>query len=520
MPRPSGHGFLRNESGAVAVTYALALTGLIVVAGVGFDFGRLAAMDSELQNGADQAALAGATQLDGRTGACARAAAAAVDLVSNPALTASGNQMVSVASEPSCDAAGNIRFWQDRDKSTAATNESNARFIEVTVDSRSVDYAFTAIAGALYGTATATAMAGLGSSICKVPPMMICSPDPGNPFNAAGKVGWGLQATGHGDGKNGADGTVSAWGPGDFGFLEVGAGQNSELVQSLAFKQVALDCAPIDGSYPETGNPQALYDAINTRFDIYDFSAGNGTVLSSCFNGNCPAASNVVKDLVKSGTGTNGNSCRIHNSGWQLPPADRQFWPKSTPNADGSYNDTSHSPTIAAMGLPRDLCHYASFGSSCTGGAGGRFGDGNWARVDYFKTNHPGGARPPNAATITRYQTYKWELAQNNMPFGTGTGSNRQYGRPVCSTGSNDGLDRRILTVAVVKNCGSLNGSSTRVEVDEWVDVFLVEPVVDSRGNGNVADSVYMEIIGPSKVAGAGVAAAQQIRRDVPYLVR
>lgn len=110
MPRLSGHGFVRNESGAVAVTYALALTGLIVVAGVGFDFGRLAAMDSELQNGADQAALAGATQLDGRTGACARAAAAAADLVSNPALTASGNQMVSVASEPGCDAAGNIRF--------------------------------------------------------------------------------------------------------------------------------------------------------------------------------------------------------------------------------------------------------------------------------------------------------------------------------------------------------------------------------------------------------------------------
>lgn len=38
--------------------------------------------------------------------------------------------------------------------------------------------------------------------------------------------------------------------------------------------------------------------------------------------------------------------------------------------------------------------------------------------------------------------------------------------------------------------------------------------------NGNVADSVYMEIIGPSRLAGGGVAAAQQIRRDVPYLVR
>jgi len=148
MPRPIGHGFLRDDSGAVAATYALALTGLIVIAGVGFDYGRLAAMDSELQNGADQAALAGATQLDGRSGACARAAAAAVNLVSNPARTASDDQTVSVASEPACDASGKIRFFQS-DKSTPATSDSNARFVEVTVDSRSADYAFTAIAGVL-----------------------------------------------------------------------------------------------------------------------------------------------------------------------------------------------------------------------------------------------------------------------------------------------------------------------------------------------------------------------------------
>ena len=69
---------IRNDDGAVAATYALALTALIMIAGVGFDYGRLAAMDSELQNGADQAALAGATQLNGASGACSRASAAAL----------------------------------------------------------------------------------------------------------------------------------------------------------------------------------------------------------------------------------------------------------------------------------------------------------------------------------------------------------------------------------------------------------------------------------------------------------
>ena len=70
----SGKRFWRNESGATAALYALALPALVAVAGVGFDYARLAGLDSELQNAADQAALAAVTQLDGQTGACARAA--------------------------------------------------------------------------------------------------------------------------------------------------------------------------------------------------------------------------------------------------------------------------------------------------------------------------------------------------------------------------------------------------------------------------------------------------------------
>ena len=509
---------VRDERGAVAATYALSLTALVLIAGVGFDYGRVSAMDSELQNGADEAALAGATQLDGANDACSRAAAAAVGMVTNKTVVANSANTISVPAESACDAAGSVRFWQDKNRSTAATVGADAHFIEVTVDARSVDYAFTPITGLLRGTISAAAMAGLGSSVCKVPPMMICSPDPANPFNALGKIGWGLQATGHGNGQSGSGTPVSAWGPGDFGFLEVGSGQNSDLIKALAFKDVALDCVPISGTKPTTGNPQALYDAINTRFDLYDFSGGNGTTLAPCFSGSCPAALNVVKDVIKQSTNTNGNACKLHNSGWKLPASNRQFWPKATANPDGSYNDTTHSASIDAIGLPRDLCHYSSFGTACTGGASGRFGNGNWARTDYFLKNHSGGERPANPSTVTRYETYKWELAQNNMPYSLGPGDN-QYGRPVCSTGTQNGVDRRVLTVAVAKNCSSLSGSSTAVVVDEWVDLFFVEPVVDGRGNGSVNDSIYMEIIGPSKLAGGGTSAAQLIRRDVPYLV-
>ena len=81
MSGSSGRGFWLNDSGATAALYALALPALVAVAGVGFDYARLAGMDSELQNAADQAALAGVAQLDGKTNACARAAAAASTLV-------------------------------------------------------------------------------------------------------------------------------------------------------------------------------------------------------------------------------------------------------------------------------------------------------------------------------------------------------------------------------------------------------------------------------------------------------
>jgi hypothetical protein len=64
----------------------------------------------------------------------------------------------------------------------------------------------------------------------------------------------------------------------------------------------------------------------------------------------------------------------------------------------------------------------------------------------------------------------------------------------------------------------SVNGNSTNVPVTKWVDVFLVEPSYN-RARTSAGD-VYVEIQGETTVAGGGSAAAQTIRRDVPYLVR
>ncbi|WP_271077118.1 TadE/TadG family type IV pilus assembly protein [Aurantiacibacter sp. MUD61] len=543
--------FIRDESGAIAATYAIAITGLIIVAGAAFDYNRVMALDSELQSAADQAALAGVTQLDEADGACARAGNAAVSLVSGISLmsndgdgntiTVNSGDTITVT-EDACASFTGIVFYEDEDRSRIATTDEDAKFIQVSVDQRAARYAFTSIGSLFANDAGGTAMAGLGSAVCEVPPLMVCNPSPGTTLST--RVGWGIQATGHGNTRDGGTNgggtggtTVSTWAPGDFGFLEVGAGQNSDLLRALAFDEVPLDCAPAGGTVPETGNPQSLYDAVNTRFDVFDFSAGAGTPLAPCFSGNCPSATNVVKDLAysaPSGQGQGGGAgpaCGFANgvgqSGWRLPPEANRFRPKASGSIPNPATVQSHDgllSDITAMGHPRDLCHYTSFGLQCGNDPNNRFGNGTWARYDYFQRNH--GTLPP-ATNITRYETYLWELGLKTYPGFAGslpnTGGNGQRGAPICtpSYGGVPDANRRVLQIAVVDNCSELQGASTAVDIGEWIEVFLVEPTIDGRGNGALRDSIYVEIIGPASLgSGSGVGnTLQSFRRDKAYLV-
>ena len=544
----SARTLLRNTDGAVAPTIALSLVGLIAAGGIAFDYARLAALDSELQNAADQAALAAATQLDGKTGATTRAIAAAQSLLANQTRFANDGSGVAIQTgQDVSDGNGGVArvrvlFYSTKANaeadtnsfpSTAANADTNAKFVKVEVTERKANYALTPIAAAISSPDMgAEAVAGLGSAICKVPPLMICNPTPSVAFDPDARKGVGVQVTGHGNDRDGTNTTNSVWAPGDFGFLDVGAGQNSDLIRALAFQESTLECSQVDTGQVTTGNPQGLYDAINTRFDIYDFSSGNGTALSPCFSGSCPAAVNTVKDLVKADTSTNGNSCKIttNNQGWHLPAA--LFTPRAYVSGDVANTGTTFSTvTPAAMGLPRDLCHYNSYNRTCavangtsgTTNATNKYGDGNWARGDYWAANHSGVTPPAGSSTWTRYQTYLWELqdAANRIPYASGSGSDFQYGRPVCSSGTIvSGTDRRVLSVAVVENCDELSGASRTVEISHYADVFLVEPTIDGRGNGSMKDSIYMEIIGRTAGTGTGSQTAQTVRRDVPYLVR
>jgi Flp pilus assembly protein TadG len=494
-------------SGAVAPTVALSLVGLIAAGGLAFDYSRLVGMHSELQNAADQAALAAASQLDGKTGAMARATTAASNLVANATLISNdtSGSSVSIAA---------VAFYQNKAK-TIATTDAEARYVEVTVDGREVFYALTPVVAAMSsGDIDAAAMAGMGSATCKVPPVMMCNPaeftDPD--FTVANYIGKGIRLVAN-DGGGG-------YGPGNFGFLDNNAGNGANIVKA-ALGNIAVpgDCVPGDGVTTQPGEMVSVLDALNTRFDVYANGLNNPCGAN---NAGCPPSANARKDVVKANTGCAfqpGNG----NVGWKLPPS--PYLPASSTAYDAA---TYPAGGLSPMGYPRDICHALSMTGSCSGG---RIGDGAWDRYAYFRSNSVNYPAVPTStematmfgsSTPTRYQVYQYEM--NNAATrlqSQAAGSRTAHGAPVCVTpGLTPGgttPDRRRLSVAVI-NCTAegVAGRTTDITVTRWIDVFLVEPSLP-RARTEHSD-VYVEVIEEAGSSGDGTV-GQVVRRDVPYLV-
>ena len=239
----------RDQRAAVAPTVALALTALIGVGGLAFDYAHMATLDTELQDAADQAALAAATQLDGGTNARARATAAANSLLRNAAFFAdrSGGD----TGDPQ-RVAVTVAYYQSYAEAsdtpgTAASSDANAKVAIVTVGARKATFALTPILGAFNrdsGDLSAQAVASLSSSICKVPPLMICNPNevgtaPNNVFPLTGDLGRGLKLEAGGGGT---------WAPGNYGYLDFGSGAKTleELMGANSDTAPCVDASTVN----------------------------------------------------------------------------------------------------------------------------------------------------------------------------------------------------------------------------------------------------------------------------------
>jgi len=514
----------KSESGSVAPIVAISLFALIGAAGIGFDYTRMAAMHTELQDAADHAALAAAAQLDGKTNARTRATSSAQSLISNLALF-SNDAADTNGRSVTMNVANAVQFYQDKARTTLATSDADANFVLVTVDSKKSFYALTPVIGAFNsGAIVAKAFAGIASGICKVPPVMICNPSETS-TNTDYLADFSVAA---GTGVKLVTGNASA--PGNFGWLDTNFGNGaSALAESLGYNVPPGDCSPITGVTTKPGMSTSVLSAFNTRFDIFD--NGNQTCPSQD-GGTCSPSANTRKDLVCDSN--NGTSCS--NDKWSESPN-----PYRPTTVGDLPSDGSGDPDM--MGYPRDECHAVPAGTS---GACGITGNGTWDRNAYFRVNYG----YPNqstwvaatglSSTTTRYAVYQWELAHpsivsNGSAHGISvaqalSGKNTGFGVPATGraglTPGGSNLDRRRMSVAVL-NCNALsvNGKTTQIPVAKWLDVFLVEPAAGrSGGSGKkttYTDSkeVYVEVIGTTTSGSAGGAAGQVVRKDVPYLI-
>ena len=532
------HKLRKGTRAAVAPTVALSLFALIGMGGVAFDYAHLVALDTELQQAADNAALAAATQLDRSDAAQARAAAA----IQNPGSNRLAANLTRFANDDSASGGvveiTDITFCSEFDDAiadttaacTVAAGDNDSAFVIVTTELRTANFALTPVVAALSGTISASAVAGVQSSICNVAPLLVCAPNTSFPTNE--DIGKGIVMKVAGG---------SAWAPGNYGFLDFGAGNPAVMDALMGF---GLDgCQSTDDNETEPGNKNAT-DALNTRFDIY---AGTGATNnpSACDlsdGSGCPAP-NTRKDM------TLKMEYKIRQSG-SLPAPD----PATVPNCGAAAGGTLATGQVsydndfvlepAAKGFPRDSCHY---GGSCTGG---NFGDADWDRAGYMAANHPGidvatvaAATGKTTGTLTRYDVYMWEQANAGSgamaPREVGTMGPPQtqgggqvtytferkcnFAQPqLASAAYPEQKDRRIIPI-VAADCTNLKGKGEAFE--DYVllrafDVFLVEPSMQRTVPGVTDDKeIYGEVVGPAETF-AGTTGFQYYSRNRPYLVR
>ena len=464
---------LRARDGAVSIIVALALTALLGLGALSIDLGRAWNLETELQNAADAAALACAGQLDRQANARARGNLAATGtLVQNTQTFASDGAGSDVTIQ-----AGDIVFLEDLVTRAVATTDQDAKYCQVTISPRRVDFSFAQIVGAVASASPrAVAVAGLDTARCKVPPIMICNPNEPGPFDVMGHIADGITLK---------ESTGGGLAPGNFGLLAL----YGKVLSTNETRDAWARTNPLTQCFGEEvttkpGQATAISQGLNMRFDIYfqgthKVPAGESPVQSNPFY--VPSMNNV-KGLLRSSS----NCSYQHPQGWN--------------DAAQKYTGPG-GPPPTSMGFPRDDCAYN--GDWCdTYNGGTNFGDGVWDIATYFTTNHPGVAPSvvpdlyPNDGHISRYEVYRWELQPPPPTLAEG----EPEPNPVChSSPYQTNPDRRAITVAVL-DCSGVKGTMNVTPV-AWVDLFLTEPMGVFNGNNDL----YGEIIGPGNPVGGGV---------------
>lgn len=245
-----------------------AIFGTLAVGGgaLAIDYGRMAIFNTELQNAADASAMAAAVLLDGKDGSRARAEA-----VARNAMTQKTNMSDEGDGAP-ITVAG-VSFYKSYDPSgkVPATSDLDAKFVEVTLNGKNVDYMLKPVLNVVTGSSdtsknmSARAAAGTQPYVCHAPPLMMCdlteedpALDPTDPANIGRQVRLKEPVAGGG-----------TWVPGNFGLLALPDGSSgaSDIEGALAAVTPA-DCYQIDVLTATGSKTTKVQNGINARFDV------------------------------------------------------------------------------------------------------------------------------------------------------------------------------------------------------------------------------------------------------------
>jgi hypothetical protein len=508
--------FLAHCGGSLTIPAIFLFAVLMGVGGLAIDLQRLYGAHGQIQAYVDEVALASAAELDGQSGALTRAFDAANGGGSGPLVSGSSWQTLAKDSSNSATLTlQKVTFlsqldadpgaigttptalevskgwvlctyttgtgWAPANCNTDTAKAAAAKFVEVVGTQQTVSYVVLPVVrlfvpattdAQLQGALQLRATAGFRRAICNSVPMMVCNPSEvtqgvGADFTAADWNGKQISAK--------ISGQNADWTPGNFGLTNNYPGMGADAMEeAMANVNSGATCTE-DNIQPRNGEAtNKVQNGMNVRFDIYVQDVKNYYKNSTYL-----PAPNVVKGEVPK----NGDACSVVRSATSIPfPRDNCFM-----------------VAVPAPGVP---------GSGCTSypavGGTPRYGDGNWARAQYWAANHPTDPQPPgyiDATKLTggmsRYETYRYEIEhpqQVSLPMD-------EQGAPACSTtapNTNRDHDRRVLYVAVV-NCiehgpapvgDNALKNNQFVPVKAYAKVFITEPVGnadwDSKARGGL----------------------------------
>lgn len=425
----------RNEDGGIAV-YAGFFSVLALGAGtLVLDVGRMGVLRSQMQNRADAGVMAGASQLDGRSGAQARATALATNAMTQSSFVSGSATELSVQT---------ISFYSEIEGGkVAATGDEDSKYIEVTLDPRNIDFLFQPLLAAASGpsseTMNASAMASTQPYICNAPPLMICDPgeaDSTKDLSLASNIGRQIAL------KPPPTGSCGAWAPGNYGLLalpdgSIGAGDIEDALAAVEPE----DCYSLDVGTAPGVKTSKVENGINARFDLpggLPYPAPNVI--------NFPKDTDVIAD----------SSVYMGSGNWDIAGywADRHSTPLPTDLLDASR----YQVYLYELGF-------------------------EYARNDRQTIYPIDSALPSGFVTVTP--------SGADIPVDASNPDDPDYDGAPSSTVADNGYSRRLVQVAVLQ-CQSegVQGSHEYPTNGNFIELFITEAV-----DGAPEGGIYAEIV-------------------------